>query len=253
MNILIKASFFLVVFGLFFVVSVSAQYKSMLTGRVSDEKGKSVSGALLTFDKAPGVADGNCSGQSDSVMSKADGSFTITVECDKPNQTIFLFVVPPVKGNAMDMLIPPFDDSLRNKARFAGIPVLIDRNSRIELGDIPLQVSYSTIELYILDKDGKPHFNTLEEWSKLILLLSIRKTSYFVTSLGLSTSDLEERVSLDKGFIRINLPEGEWTLDLFTDWKDFDYKSGQIYRRLSSTQIIIKKNDTLVSLRAVVK
>lgn len=243
---------FLILLGISIIPSVAAQYKTLLTGRSVDSKGKPVAEAIIIFDVAPELKGENCDGENMGVMSGNDGRFAIKVDCEKPDTTIFLFVVPSSRNNEMTMLAPPFDDSLRTEARFAGVPILIKKNKNTELGDVPVQVSSSTVELYILDKSGQPYFKSTSDWAKLIVLLR-GSDGYFVTGLGLSTNDLERRINLEKGYLRLALPEGEWTIDLVTDWDDFDYKTAQIWNPLASAQIIVTKSDTHLKVYANVK
>lgn len=245
---------YLTLFAVFLLTtSIIAQekYSAIIKGRVVDENGRPVVGVNVRFDNSEALRDKLCWVKDNSVFSDADGQFLHQEYCTVEQRTVYLLMAPTIGFEyAQTPIYPPFwTDLRRTNPRFAGVPVKINGNEQIDLGNIPLQVWYNPIEIFVTDKLGRPFYKTDDDWARFVLIIR-DEHGLAVGSEGLSVSDLENSVRIDRGSVRLALPEGTWIIELLRDWDDFDMK-GRTLRKLATTDVVVSRTD--VCLQATLK
>ncbi len=239
----------------FSTVAVIAQpFRSSITGRVVDERGIPVAGANIRAHSSEELKAKQCGVKENSVFTDFDGRFLHQEHCGVPNRTISLSMAPPLTsfGYVQTPIYPPFWDNLRKSdKRFAGLEFRLEGNESIDVGNVPLQISYNGIELVISDASGKPYYRSEDDWAKFVLIVR-DGNGLAVGSEGLSIMDIKKSVLIDRGAVKLALPEGTWALELLKDWNDFD-ASGKTLKHLAMTSVTVPKAGGFLRARLVVR
>jgi hypothetical protein len=247
---------FIVITVTLLIITATAQvkYQSNIKGRVVDEQGQPVENANVRFDVPEKFYNQVCWVKNNSVFSDKDGNFVHEEYCGVSNRTGTLFIVPKIGlTDIIAPIYPPFWRKLRlSNPAFAGLYVNIEGNKEIDLGNVPLQVRYSDFTLFVLKKSGKPYYKTSNDWSRFQLIVRNEKGED-VGSSALSTFDIENKVNLKMGFVKIALPEGSWTLELLNSLDDYINETGKTTRYLSKTTVAVKKSGNISTIRLIVK
>lgn len=238
-----------------FCINAESQdtYRAVVRGQVVDEKGRPVSRASITFDNSETLKDKKCWAMEHELLSDGAGQFWLQEYCTVANRTIVVFIeAGDLPLNAQFPISAPFWHQLRkNNPRFAGLPINLEDSKHIDLGKIPVQVWYNVVELFVIDANGRPFYKTEDDWAKFVLIVR-DELGDAVGSEGLSNFDLETSVRIDRGSVRLALPEGTWTLELLSDWDDIDTR-GKTRRNLAKTTVSVKKSDVGAQTHLVVK
>jgi len=84
----------------------------------------------------------------------------------------------------------------------------------IDLGDVHLQVSYTTLTLHLQNQFGAPLISA-SDWQIWLKVRNQRRQT--VSEGGLSVHSLETAVDKKTCSIRLQLPEGTWWLEINTN------------------------------------
>lgn len=240
---------------LLLTTSIFAQemYHAVIQGQVVDEKGRPASRASITFDNSEALRDKKCWAKEHELLADGAGKFLIQEHCSIANRTVFVFTeaTTPFRDAQFPISAPFWHQLRKNNPRFAGLPVKLEDNQQIDLGKIPVQVWYNLVELFVTDAKGRPFYKTEDEWAKFVLIVR-DELGDAVGSEGLSNFDLETSVRIDRGSVRLALPEGTWTMELLRDWDDIDM-NGKSKHSLAKTTVSVKKSDVCAQARLVVE
>lgn len=230
------------------------QYKSIIKGKVLNNFGQPVENAIVVFDVAENFYKNICWVKNNTVFSDKEGNFVHEEYCSLKNRKVSLFIVPKVGlSNSDAPLYPPFWSTLRrNNPKFAGLSVNIEGNQEIDLGNVPIQVWYNKFELFVLNKNSKPYYKNNDDWGNFHLIVR-DELGDDVGSSALSIRDIENKVNIEKGLVKIALPEGSWVLELLADENDYDNTTGKTRRFLAKTTVKITKNEAILPVRLIIK
>jgi hypothetical protein len=229
------------------------EYQSTIRGRVVDDRGAPIPGARILFDVSGELYAKFCWAKKESVWADANGEFAHHEYCTQPERTATLYIMSPIdRGKVQVPIFAPYWPALRrNDARFVGIPVLVREDRDINLGAVQLPVWFRPVQLSIKDARGKNYFKTADDWSRYVLIVK-DQAGNSVGSDSLSINDIEEKVDVRDGSVRLALPEGKWTLQLLRRWEDMD-RNGQVHRYLGQTRVVVAKSNSVPTIRLVVK
>ena len=184
------------------------EYHYSVRGRVVDAQGQPVQGAVVYLD--PFVSAHQVFG----CTTDPDGKFHLEEITRIPRQTRRLYVTGPIPPSTPRLIAPPFN--LLSKLTdpvFSGQLISMEQNGEVDLGDVPIQISYAVVRVYILDHDGKALLKTRRQWEAVNL--RVRNVERVVVDdASLSQKSIEEAVSPSDSSIAIALPEGVWYLDV---------------------------------------
>ena len=237
-----KRTITLVITLLYFSVGASAQAKfsSVITGTVIDSNGSPVVGANVTFDNSNGLSNKGCWVKDNAVFTDISGRFVNKDICSLAQRSGLLFISRFYSDlrTLVPISTPFWADLQKYDKRFAGMEIQMDGNRETILGNVPVQVSFATVEVFVLNKRRKPLYASLDDWSNFILIVR-NDQDQAVGSASLSTFDLEEGVvNVKKGSVLISLPEGTWTLEMLKDWNDF-LPSGKSRKYLARSNMLV--------------
>ncbi len=218
------------------------RYQAQISGRIVDEKGQPRAGVDVTFANSEELRSKGCWVRHDAVFTDAAGRFKHEEYCTVPERSALLFIAPS-KGWELYQtpIYPSFWPELRESdARFAGVPVRLQGNQQIDLGDIVLPVDFAPIELFVLDEHGKHYFQSENDWSRFHLVVRDSR-GIAVGSESLPISDISTSVSMDRGSVKVALPIGTWTLEILGDLSDLD-QNGITQRSLACRTVSIERS-----------
>jgi hypothetical protein len=241
---------------LFFAVVVRPQsepaYSTFVKGRIVDNSGREVHRASLTAIHSSGSEENLCSFAHPYPFVDSRGSFIIEELCDVPEReiTVFAKAIGPFADAQYPIRAPYWDQLRKIEPRFAGRSLKLNGNGIIDVGEIPVQVWFNLVEVFVLDKSGKAFYKNEDEWSNFVMIVR-HPNGTAVGETGLSISDVENNVRVDRGSVRVALPEGTWTLELLRSLDDFD-QSGRTLHRLAKTTVTVAKTDVCLQAKFVV-
>jgi hypothetical protein len=189
---------------------VSAQETNLVSGRVVDDQGAPVSGALVTLYAPP------CRNCFEHVLpggrSLSDGAFFVDVSGGSL-KNLSLFISEPVPAGFWSPLGEPSLEELSHPQIFRGIPIRIRKGtSRLNLGDVAVMNRYARV---ILDLSKMP----LEEnrsgadasMQVDLTLFDSRRRVIFSGLLPSQAFDPSART------VNLALPRGRWILEFRLD------------------------------------
>ena len=202
-------------FGLLFSspLSKQAEYTFSVRGRAVDPFGHPIKNACIVVSPLPQPVMGDIG-----FVSKADneGRFHYSETVRDPSFERLLYVVGPIHEGAVSLISPPFFwmPELRG-LQYAGRHILIKPNGVVDVGDVPIQVRYETVNVRIQDQSGAPILVSEDKWEYVWLRIRNLRRGIIYES-GLSRDDIRNKVHLSDSMIPIALPEGAWRLEVST-------------------------------------
>jgi hypothetical protein len=184
------------------------EYKYSVRGRVVDAQGQPVQGAVIYLD--PFVSADQIFG----CTTGPDGEFHLEEITKVPQHTRRLYVTGPIPPGTPRLIAPPFNllPKLTDPA-FSGQLISMEQNGEVDLGDVPVQISYAVVKIFILGKDGTALLKTRKRWEDVnFRIRNVERIVVYDTSL--SQKSIEEAVNLSESSIAIALPEGGWYLEV---------------------------------------
>ncbi|HMJ08342.1 MAG TPA: carboxypeptidase-like regulatory domain-containing protein [Pyrinomonadaceae bacterium] len=235
------------------MATAQEKYSATIRGRIVDEKGRPVEGVNVTFDNPQALRAEHCGVKNNSVSTDAEGQFLHEEYCTVENRTVFLLMAPRIGFEySQKPILPPFWTKLREtNPKFAGLKVELLGNQDIDLGDVPLQVWYNRLELFVTDRSGRPFYKSEDDWASFQLIVR-DELGNAVGSNSLSIYNLQRNIRIDRGSVSLSLPEGTWTLELLRSLDDFD-QNGKTIRYLAKTTIRVNRKDVCAQARLVVR
>lgn len=173
-----------------------------VTGRVVDEKGRPVAGALVGLrvpdPQSPDLFTTNVTG--------TEGRFTAGDSARRPVDEATLYVsAPPADAHVpVDFM---FGRLKHLGAPFAGQTVRFGGGRRVDAGDVRVQAKYHKVSIRLLDSKGEPLAPDADAWNHI--LLRVRDTRGDVMDEGGVTQAARRK---DESSIVVALPPGTWEL-----------------------------------------
>lgn len=173
-----------------------------ITGRVVDEKGRPVAGALVGLrvpdPQSPDLFTTNITGK--------DGRFMAADSARRPvEEATFYVSAPPADAHVpVDFM---FGRIKHLGARFAGQNVRFDGKRQVNLGDVRVQAEYHKVSIRLLDSKGEPLAPDADAWNHI--LLRVRDARGDIMDEGGGTEAARRK---DESSIVVALPQGTWEL-----------------------------------------
>ena len=205
--------FLLSIFLLSFSFAVSAQKRTecSVSGRVLDSSNKPVPKAHIILDSPPTTWEDLIV----STNSDDSGNFSYPTSCPFPNGKLTLYVSSPISFDNYTPFTPPFTRTKELGERFAGQPVVNRKRGDINLGNVYVQVYFSTVVVRFADEVGNSLIKNKEDWRSVWIRL--RSGRRRVSETSLSQKDIEKAVRVENSAISMSLPEGKWTVEISFD------------------------------------
>lgn len=229
-------------------LSVHSQYKWAVTGRAVDEFGNPVRHArVLVFPSAPeGWAGGTITDE------KADAEGRFRFERNSSvlvNNESFLYVTSPFPKDA-DIpinLIPPFRVSRQDHPALNGLLLRFKSNQELNVGDVPVQVYYGVVIVYLQDRRGKPMFTDAKEWE--YIGIRIRDVhGKIVQESDLSPASARDAVREKGSAVAIMLPEGVWRIEIAPAGLKQKWPFGLKGKLFGSDMLTVKRDENLETI-----
>jgi hypothetical protein len=202
---------------LFFVLLSSSQqtrqaeYTVSVQGRAVDAFGHPVKDARIVVSPLPEPVVGDIV-----YLTKADndGSFRYSQTERGPKHERLLYVVGPFHEGSVSLISPPFYELPKIPTeQYAGRRILIRPNEVVDVGDVPIQIRYETVNVHILDQSGTPILVHADQWEYVWLRIRNLRRDIICES-GLSRDDIHNKVHLSESMIPLDIPEGTWRLEV---------------------------------------
>lgn len=241
MNFLFQITFVITCIAFSFS-TVLAKPICTVKGRIVDGKGEPVGTAFVL------LASNNPLFVSDliGVGTEADdeGFFILKFACAKTKKPKSLYVTSPILRSVKHIILPPFELLRENDPLYSGIPVLLKRDKVIDIGEVKLQIQYAVVKLALTDKSGKQFFTNKEQWSGLWIKIENDK-GVRVGDEGMSVENYRDHTEADASALRIALPEGKWSVELFPEGRDGKFVARKLFT--------VIKTDSPVKVNLVVE
>jgi len=173
-----------------------------ITGRVVDEKGRPVAGALVGLR----VPDPQSPDAYRSTITGKDGRFMSFDSARRPvDEATFYVSAPPA-----DALVPVdfmFGRLSHLGSSFAGQKVRFDGKERVDLGDVRVQAHYGKVSIRLLDAKGEPF--APDAGVRRHMLIRVRDARGDVVQEG---GVIEPAMRKAESAIVVALPAGTWEL-----------------------------------------
>jgi len=225
-------------------LSIYGQYKWSVVGRAVDSCGKPVPHArVLVY---PREDPGGWERIITDVEADAEGKFRYTGEDTKlVNRDDTLYVTSSYPANAVfsGNLLPPFYAVSRVDRLFTGRSLHFKSNEEVNVGDVPVQVYYGVVIVYLQDRNGKPMFTDTKDWE--YIGLRIRDIHGRRVEEGdISPADVREAVRVKESAIALALPEGAWQIEIAPDGLKGKRPYGLKGKVLSSERLLVKASNS---------
>lgn len=185
----------------------------LICGKVIDERGGSVSGALVTLGPAALNPVWGADVLLPGALTEKDGAFCVEwFVREIKNADARLYVTALCRPGDITLVAPPFESLRSRPPTFTGRAVSL-KSQREDVGDIRLQVIYPHIKLRILDRRGRPLLTRQEQWAPLWIRVKDRRGTVAHEG-GLSPSEIESAVDLTQSSINLALPQGIWRVEI---------------------------------------
>jgi len=198
-------------------------------GRVIDKDGYPIKGARVELDDLPSD-DLHFTYQSDD-----SGHFRFEEQTVRAERQAILYVTGPRVEKRMELISPPYN-RYEHSPGFEGKPILLKIDDDIDVGDVPVQVNYGSVHVFLSNPSGEPFGMSAEAWHHSAF--RVRDTNgLMIVELGLSIKDIEDDVDISNSAVNLTLPEGKWYLDfvtIFAQWnKERDWSK-------SASPVVVK-------------
>jgi hypothetical protein len=184
-------------------------------GRVVDDNGAPVPKALILVDGGPpaGWCDLIINGQADEL-----GYFDYKLEgCPFPARAMTLYVTSPISYDNHVPFDQPFLRNGRAGKAYAGTVIRGKERGDVDLGDVRVQAVFTPVTLKLVGRDGRPLLAE-DDWGDVWLRLKTSR-GVWVSEGMLSAHNIETAVRAGESAIVMELPEGEWSVEVRTSRK----------------------------------
>jgi hypothetical protein len=211
-----------------------------VTGRVVNDSNEPAANAYLLWD--PGYGGGidyiTVFGRTDE-----EGKFKYQAAC--PIGQLRLYVTSTLSTDNYLPVTPPFPYGKLSK-QFKGLPVVKNEKGDLNLGDVAVQVYYSTAVIRFLDESGAPLLPEKNAWNNVTLRIRDKNRKLF-SEQRLSPDSIEKAVRPQNSAIVMDLPVGEWLVELSLnqgkpDWLKPD-KLVVLQRSNSPTEVSLRMSN----------
>jgi hypothetical protein len=128
------------------------------------------------------------------------------------------FVTSGLSANVYAPLLPPFAYGSQLFRQIKPLSIVKNEKSDLDLGDVPVQIYFSAVSIIFLDEAGAPLMTTKDGWNRV--RLRIRDKNRKIMSENTLPSDwVKKAARLQSSSIAMQLPVGEWSLELSLDPK----------------------------------
>lgn len=211
---------------LLFILNICGQttHKFIVTGKIIDETGKPSENAGVTLDSR--LSCEKWRGWEDirnNTSTDENGDFRIEVPQSSTSHIEFLYVASPTKG--LNPIFPPFLNDCHSISFAAPFPVLLEPEKEIDAGNLSIQIYYSPVTIYLIDKNNQSFLK-----NKDLSQIRIRYTDIkgrFAAEKTLDEDDLIDAVDTSLGSITTSMPEGTWQMEIYFGGKSL-YKTGKL-------------------------
>ena len=188
------------------------QTKCFVSGTVLDSSNKPVPDAYIVLDSPPTTWEDLI------VIYKADknGKFSCDTFCPFPNGKQNLYISSPIPIENYSPFTPPFRTS-RFGSRFTGQVIENKKNVDMDLSNVYVQFYYSTVVVRFVDETGNALVTNQETLKNIRIKLRLGKS--VKTDSPLFSNTYEKAVRAEESAVAMNLPEGEWTVEISFDGK----------------------------------
>lgn len=183
-----------------------------IVGRVVDREGDPVEGASVYLE--PEKWTGGFDRFVEAVSSTKDGTFT--VEKPKPNNKFpwRLFVVlDRTEANYYNPLEPPFGLLAQKNRLFKGRRVYLQNYRITNLGDIPIQHQYGSVELDVSRLEPASADRHTFPWKNVSLRIRDKKR-VLANDVSISVQQLSKSVGKGGTVLLMSLPQGIWSVEI---------------------------------------
>lgn len=192
--------------------AVGDTYRYTMLGRAVDKHGQPVPFAHVVIAPGPDNEGG------DFIYSdNADAEGRIRFAVDDSNLikiTRLMYVTGPLPPNAVAAIKPPFDDyPVLAELDYTGRRILINKDSRVDIGNIPVQVFYGVVKVFLQDQFGKPLVREAAAWRYIWLRIRNEQRN-MVIETSISREQIEQAVDVSQSSLAVALPEGTWYVEI---------------------------------------
>ena len=190
-----------------------AEYTVSVQGRAVDSSGQPVKDACIVVSPLPEPV---MSDMGYLIKADKEGRFSYSEPERDPRLERLLYVVGPCNEGGVSLIRPPFYwlPKIPNQL-YGGRRILIKPNEVLDVGDVPIQVFYQTVNVRIQDQSGAPFLVSEDKWEYVWLRLRNLRGD-IICERGLSRDDIHTKIILSDSMIPIDLPDGVWRLEVST-------------------------------------
>lgn len=207
----------ILILSLIFSVAAFSQSKQpkacVIKGRVLDDSNKPLPKAEVVVDAPPrGWEDLIINDSSDS-----QGRFNYRLDyCPFPESSRTLFVTTTP---SYEHYVPFHIPFLRSKIagdKYAGQVIKNKTKSDLDVGDIKVQVTFTTVTIKFVDLEGN-NLLSGKDWANVWFKIKT-ENGIWVSESGLSINNQKTAVQSKDSAILMDLPEGKWQIELSRSW-----------------------------------
>lgn len=223
-NIFVPAFFFLTI--IFFINAAGQEEgRCAIRGRVVDETQKPVANAYLHwYPKYGGGLDFI------SVFSKSDenGNFEYREGC--PSGDLTLYVTSSLTFENYAPVLPPFAHNSKPDRKAKGLQIKSVRKDAAELGNVSVQIYYSTVSIRFTDEAGNNLLPEKKDWENVVLSFKDKSGKLF-SEEKLTADEIEKAVRIADSTLTVDLPAEDWSVEInLTQSKKNRLKSNELIR-----------------------
>lgn len=212
-------------------------YTFSVQGRAVDSFGGPVKNACIVVSPLPEPVMGDVGF---GIRADDEGRFRYSETVQDPSLKRLLYVVGPLHEGSVSLIRPPFYWlPMVPGPHYSGRLILIIPNGVLDVGDVPIQVRYGTVNLRIQDQSGAPILVSADKWEYVWLRIrDLRK--HIIYESGLSKDTIQSKVHVRESMIPIDLPEGVWRLEVSIKGHGGPWRSSLTPIRVTSTSSLIE-------------
>lgn len=210
------ASFFRISICLFLLTLTTAFAQTgkptgcSVRGKAIDDEGNPVANAIVLVDA------GTPEGWEDLIFlerSNADGEFSYPLErCPFPKENRTLYLTSPINYDNAVPFSAPFWRNQKAGLKFAGQTTKSNTKGDIDLGEVRVQVFFTTVQVYFQDESGRPLIPP-QKWEDFWFKLKM-EDGVTVSEGSISQHTILHAVRAIDSALAMELPEGKWLIEI---------------------------------------